>query len=91
MRLPDDAEVADEFWDEVIECLMIRVQDKVAIIRTCAVRALSRFATDCESSDVLDLLLEVLPVEPSAVSTPATCLNNSHFLISKIRCTYIFK
>ena len=68
MRLPEDAEVSNELWDEVIECLKIRVGDKVSVVRTCAVRALSRFATDCENSDVLDLLLEALPREPSAVS-----------------------
>ncbi|XP_024027483.1 condensin complex subunit 3 isoform X2 [Morus notabilis] len=66
MRLPDDAEVTNELWDDVIECLKILVEDKVPVIRTCAVRALSRFATDCEDSDVLDLFLEVLPSEPNA-------------------------
>ncbi|XP_062093114.1 uncharacterized protein LOC133798691 [Humulus lupulus] len=66
MRLPDDAEVASELWDEVIECLKLRVVDKVPVIRTYAVRALSRFAIDCENSDVLDLFLEVLPLEQSA-------------------------
>lgn len=70
MRLPDDAEVTNELWDDVIECLKILVEDKVPVIRTCAVRALSRFATDCEDSDVLDLFLEVLPSEPNAVSLP---------------------
>ncbi|PON89088.1 Condensin complex subunit [Trema orientale] len=66
MRLPDDAEVANELWDEVIECLKLRVTDKVPVIRTYAVRALSRFATDSENSDVLDLFLEVLPLEQNA-------------------------
>ncbi|KAF4360975.1 hypothetical protein F8388_016784, partial [Cannabis sativa] len=66
MRLPDDAEVASELWDEVIECLKVRVVDKVPLIRTYAVRALSRFAIDCENSDVLDLFLEFLPLEQSA-------------------------
>ncbi|KAL5574585.1 hypothetical protein UlMin_016284 [Ulmus minor] len=66
MRLPDDAEVSSEIWDEVIECLKIRVGDKVPQIRSYAVRALSRFATDCENTDVLDLFLEVLPLEQNA-------------------------
>ncbi|KAK6154122.1 hypothetical protein DH2020_013761 [Rehmannia glutinosa] len=29
MRLPDDAEVSNELWDEVIECMMLRVGDKI--------------------------------------------------------------
>ncbi|KAJ8763073.1 hypothetical protein K2173_023278 [Erythroxylum novogranatense] len=66
MRLPDDAEVSDELWDEVIECLMIRVRDKVPVIRSFAVRALSRFVNDAENSDLLDLFLEVLPLEQNA-------------------------
>lgn len=68
MRLPDNAEVSNELWDEVIECLKQRVGDKAPLIRTYAVRALSRFATDCENSDVLDLFLEVLHLEQNAVS-----------------------
>lgn len=68
MRLPDDAEVSSEVWDEVIKCMKIRVQDKVPVIRTLAVRALARFVNDAENSDILDLLLEVLPVEQNAVS-----------------------
>ncbi|KAG6659972.1 hypothetical protein CIPAW_03G073200 [Carya illinoinensis] len=66
MRLPDDAEVSDELWDEVIDCMMLRVRDKVPVIRTFAVRALSRFANDGENSDILDLFLEVLPLEQNA-------------------------
>lgn len=84
MRLPDDAEVSNELWDEVIECLKQRVGDKVPLIRTYAIRALSRFATDCENSDVLDLFLEVLPLEQNAVSVSfyclviPTCVENKH-------------
>ncbi|XP_076886128.1 uncharacterized protein LOC143535879 [Bidens hawaiensis] len=63
MRLPDDAEVSDELWDEVIDCIKVRVGDKVPLIRTFSVRALSRFANDAENSDILDLLLETLPPE----------------------------
>ncbi|GJS37664.1 condensin complex subunit 3 [Tanacetum coccineum] len=63
MRLPDDAEVSDELWDEVIDCIKVRVGDKVPVIRTFAVRALSRFANDAENSDILELLLETLPLE----------------------------
>ncbi|CAM8881088.1 unnamed protein product [Rhodiola kirilowii] len=37
MRLPDDAEVSDELWDEVIECMKMRIEDKVSVIRTYAV------------------------------------------------------
>lgn len=68
MRLPEDAEVSNELWDEVIECLKQRVGDKVPLIRTYAVRALSRFAADSDNSDVLDLFLEILPLEQNAVS-----------------------
>nr|XP_043633385.1 condensin complex subunit 3 [Erigeron canadensis] len=63
MRLPDDAEVGDELWDEAIDCLKVRVGDKVPLIRTFSVRALSRFANDSENSDILELLLETLPSE----------------------------
>uniref|UniRef100_A0A2N9ES34 Nuclear condensin complex subunit 3 C-terminal domain-containing protein n=2 Tax=Fagus sylvatica TaxID=28930 RepID=A0A2N9ES34_FAGSY len=66
MRLPDDAEVSNEVWDEVIESMMLRVRDKVPITRTFAVRALSRFANDGENSDILDLFLDVLPIEHNA-------------------------
>ncbi|GMI77035.1 EMBRYO DEFECTIVE 2656 [Hibiscus trionum] len=63
LRLPDDSEVSDELWDEVIELMKFRVLDKVPLIRTLAVRALSRFVNDSENSDILDLFLEVLPLE----------------------------
>uniref|UniRef100_A0A0E0LA37 Nuclear condensin complex subunit 3 C-terminal domain-containing protein n=1 Tax=Oryza punctata TaxID=4537 RepID=A0A0E0LA37_ORYPU len=58
MRLPDDAEVSDEVWDEVIDGMKVRVQDKIPGIRAFAVRALSRFASDGEDSDIVDLFLE---------------------------------
>lgn len=78
MRLPDNAEVSNELWDDVIECLKQRLGDRVPSIRTYAVRALSRFAIDCENSDVLDLFLEVLHLEQNAVSI-STCSNNYLF------------
>lgn len=68
MRLPDDTEVCDEVWDEVIECMKVKVGDKVSVIRTFAVRSLSRFVNDSDNSDILDLLLEVLPLEQNGVS-----------------------
>ena len=68
MRLPDDAEVSNELWDEVIDHMKIRVLDKVPLIRMFAVRALSRFANDIENSDILNLFLEMIPVEQNAVS-----------------------
>ncbi|OVA01866.1 Nuclear condensin complex subunit 3 [Macleaya cordata] len=66
MRLPDDAEVSNELWDAVIDCMKIRVEDKVAAIRTFAVRALARFANDAENGDIIDLFLEALPLEQNA-------------------------
>ncbi|KAK6127474.1 hypothetical protein DH2020_038791 [Rehmannia glutinosa] len=63
MRLPDDAEVSNELWDEVIECMMLRVGDKVSAVRVYAVRALARFANDSENSDILKLFLEKLQLE----------------------------
>ncbi|KAJ0234487.1 ARM repeat superfamily protein [Hirschfeldia incana] len=63
LRLPDDVEVEDELWDDVIDCMMVRVRDKVPVIRTFAVRSLSRFVNDPDNTDILDLLLEVLPLE----------------------------
>lgn len=68
MRLPDDAEVSDDLWDELIECMKLRVRDKIPIFRTFAVRALSRFVNDSDNGDILDLFLEVLPLEQNAVS-----------------------
>ncbi|GMI66121.1 EMBRYO DEFECTIVE 2656 [Hibiscus trionum] len=66
LRLPDDSEVSDELWDEVIELMKFRVVDKVPLIRTLAVRALSRFVNDSENTDILDVFLEVLPLEQNA-------------------------
>lgn len=66
MRLPDDAEVSDEVWDEVIEGMTVRIGDKIPGIRAFAVRALSRFADD--ESDIVDLFLEVLPTEQNPVN-----------------------
>ncbi|MFQ6634006.1 hypothetical protein Gotur_012435 [Gossypium turneri] len=48
--------------------MKFRVVDKVPLIRTLAVRALSRFVNDSENSDILDLFLEVLPLEQNSVS-----------------------
>ena len=68
MRLPDDAEVSNEVWDDVIDHMKVRVLDKVPSIRMFAVRALSRFANDSENGDILNLFLEVIPMEQNAVS-----------------------
>lgn len=65
--MPDDAEVDGHLWDEVIESMMIRVKDRLPVVRVFAVRALSRFANDTENSEILDLFLEVLPLEQNAV------------------------
>ncbi|KAK9091471.1 hypothetical protein Sjap_024648 [Stephania japonica] len=66
LRLPDDAEVSDELWDEVIESMKARVEDKVPAIRSFAVRALARFANDAENSDIVDSFLQALPLEQNA-------------------------
>ncbi|KAL6507655.1 hypothetical protein OROGR_023850 [Orobanche gracilis] len=63
MRLPDDAEVSSGLWDQVIECMITRVGDKVPAIRTFAFRALARFANDLENNDILELFLEELKLE----------------------------
>ena len=81
MRLPDDSEVSDEIWDEVIECMKLRVADKVPVIRTFAVRSLSRFVNDSENGDILDLLLDALPLEQNAVSFPFCCGLNFRCII----------
>ncbi|KAL2922343.1 Condensin complex subunit 3, partial [Bienertia sinuspersici] len=60
LRLPDDAEVSNELWDEVIEKLIIRVGDKIPIVRTFAIRALSRFVNDSENNEILDLFIQTL-------------------------------
>ncbi|WJX31033.1 hypothetical protein P8452_19512 [Trifolium repens] len=66
LRLPDDAEVSNDLWDEVIECMKVRVRDKIHVVRTFAVRALSRFVNDSSNIDILDLFLEMLPLEQNA-------------------------
>ncbi|KAF8026871.1 hypothetical protein BT93_F3382 [Corymbia citriodora subsp. variegata] len=66
LRLPDDAEVDDQVWDEVIEGMILRVKDKAPGVRMFAIRALSRFVNDSENTDILDLFLEAIPLEPSA-------------------------
>ncbi|XP_010670110.2 uncharacterized protein LOC104887214 isoform X1 [Beta vulgaris subsp. vulgaris] len=66
MRLPDDAEVSNELWDEVIESMIIRAGDKIPIIRTFSIRALSRFVNDSENSDILDLFVQTLDSEQNA-------------------------
>lgn len=68
MRLPDDTEVNDEVWDEVIEIMKVRVKDKAAVIRTFAIRSLSRFVNDADNIDILELFLEMLSLEQNAVS-----------------------
>lgn len=76
MRLPDDAEVSDELWDEVIDNMKQRVGDKVPAIRGFAIRALSRFANGGEDSDIVNVFLETLPIEQNAVcffSKTITC------------------
>ncbi|KAF7129005.1 hypothetical protein RHSIM_Rhsim10G0178300 [Rhododendron simsii] len=77
MRLPDDAEVSNEVWDEVIECMKSRAVDKVPVIRTFAVRSLSRFVNDSENVDILNLFLELLPLEQNAEVRKAIVLSLS--------------
>ncbi|XP_022880704.1 uncharacterized protein LOC111397973 [Olea europaea var. sylvestris] len=66
MRLPDDAEVSSELWDEVIECMKSRVGDKFPVVRSFAIRALLRFANESENRDIIDLFLQALPLEQNA-------------------------
>ncbi|KAF3786860.1 Condensin complex subunit 3 [Nymphaea thermarum] len=63
MQLPDDAEVSDELWDELVECMKGRIQDKIPIVRAFAVRALARFAIDAENGDVVELFRKSLSSE----------------------------
>lgn len=46
MRLPDDAHVSTESWDEVIGCIKARAP----------VRVFTRFAIDAENSDSFETL-----------------------------------
>ncbi|XP_056162906.1 uncharacterized protein LOC115681414 isoform X2 [Syzygium oleosum] len=66
LRLPDDAEVDNQVWDEVIEGMILRVKDKAPVVRMFAIRALSRFVNDSENTDILDLFLEAISLEPNA-------------------------
>ncbi|TMW94956.1 hypothetical protein EJD97_009578 [Solanum chilense] len=80
IRLPDDTEVSSDLWDEVLECMKLRVGDKVAAVRTFSVRALSRFVNDTDNVDILELFLETLPLEQNADvrRTIVLCLPPSH-------------
>lgn len=69
MRLPDDTEVSDEVWDEVIESMKHRLEDKVPTIRGFAVCALSRFTSDTENSNIVELFLKNLSQEQNAVGS----------------------
>ncbi|KAL8038290.1 hypothetical protein ABFX02_11G096700 [Erythranthe guttata] len=89
MRLPDDAEVSSGLWDEVIECMKLRVCDKVPSVRTFAVRALARFVNDSEN-DILDLFLEKLPFEQNGDVRKIIVLSlppSSATLLTIIDCT----
>ncbi|XP_031491341.1 uncharacterized protein LOC116258361 [Nymphaea colorata] len=66
MQLPDDAEVSDELWDELVECMKGRIQDKIPLVRAFAVRALARFAVDAENGDVVELFRKSLSSESNA-------------------------
>eukprot|EP00250_Pteridium_aquilinum_P000880 c11059_g1_i1 orf=140-3382(+) len=45
LRLNEDAEVSDDVWDDVIESMQRRMQDKIPAIRVYSARALARFAS----------------------------------------------
>jgi condensin complex subunit 3 len=66
--------VSDEIWDEVIEGMKVRVQDKIPAIRVFAVRAVSRFAIDEDDGGIIDIFLETLEKEQNPV---CHCLINS--------------
>ncbi|KAG0492740.1 hypothetical protein HPP92_006138 [Vanilla planifolia] len=91
MRLPDDAEVSDEVWDDVIENMKQRLDDKVATIRGFAVCALSRFACDGENTDIIELLTKNLSQEQNAgvrklivLSLPASNVTSSSVVCSTL-------
>ncbi|XP_073014313.1 uncharacterized protein [Typha latifolia] len=75
MRLPDDAEVSNEVWDEVIDSMKVRVGDKIPAIRAFAVRALSRFANDGEDGDIVDIFLQTLAQEQNTEARKAIVLS----------------
>lgn len=70
MQLPDDADVSDGVWDDIIESMIQRVEDRIPVVRIFAVRALSRFAYDVDSTNIVDLFLTILPEEQNAVCFP---------------------
>ncbi|MQM06419.1 hypothetical protein Taro_039240, partial [Colocasia esculenta] len=87
MLLPDDADVSDEVWDEAIDCMKERMQDKVPAVRVFAVRALSHFASNAENSDISDLFLQTLHQEQNAdvrktivLSMPATSATSTSII-----------
>ncbi|RWW53672.1 hypothetical protein BHE74_00039816 [Ensete ventricosum] len=84
MRLPDDAEVSDELWDEVIDSMKQRVGDKVPAVRAFAVRALSRFVNDGDDSDITNLFLQILCQEQNTVCLsygPNYCFTSRQLLL----------
>ncbi|KAL2344328.1 hypothetical protein Fmac_005613 [Flemingia macrophylla] len=80
VRLP--YEVSSDLWDEVIEWMMVRVRDKILMVRTFAVRALSRFVNDSVNSDILELFLDMLPLEQNAVNVQIGSCECSIFVYS---------
>eukprot|EP01080_Neovahlkampfia_damariscottae_P012834 gene12834-7184_t len=55
-ELPDEAEVEDEFWNELIEVLLPRLKDKIPIVRMYAVSSLARLQDPSDEED--DILNE---------------------------------
>ncbi|KAI3964221.1 hypothetical protein MKW92_011255 [Papaver armeniacum] len=75
-------QLISELCDKVIDCMKIRVEDKVPQVRMFAVRALARFADDAEFSSIIDAYLEALPLgqkddvcKPPSNATSATIID----------------
>lgn len=74
LRLNEDAEVSDDVWDDVIESMHRRMQDKVPAVRVYSARALARFASaedgsrDPENDAILRAYQRSLQSDQNAVS-----------------------
>ncbi|KAI5062946.1 hypothetical protein GOP47_0021493 [Adiantum capillus-veneris] len=69
LRLNEDAEVSDDVWDNVIDSMQKRMQDKIPAIRVYSARALGRFASaddDPENDAILSTYRKSLQSDQNA-------------------------
>ena len=90
MQLPDDADVSEEIWEQVIDAMKVRVQDKIPAIRVFAVRALSPFAIDEGDGGIIHIFLHTLQKEQDAVCHINYVPRNIYFGFSFLRLIDVY-